>query len=158
MPSITAATAWQPSRFFAFQGTLGAHMGEGEGVTVTCPMATAECPPQDASAASGEVYRGVRQNPPSDADLATAAQQGAFVGQDECQRCGLSVFKTADALRHAQDLLPTVGKLVARASLRPEHGYLKHTPSRKNPPHHTFWVADGIVRTDLFEVVEDRSK
>jgi hypothetical protein len=123
--------------------------------TVACPEAEGVCPPADAEPANCSAFRAVHNDPPTAKDVQTTVEEGKFRRGDRCQRCGVSVFRTERDLEHAQALFPrAMGRLVARAVLMPAHGFIKKTPSGANPEHHTWWPAAGVVREELFQVLQ----
>lgn len=95
------------------------------------------CPPTDASATQGEVYRFVANDPVDPKDMVSYLEEGKAKGRD-CQRAGLSTLVDLDHAREVQILLPTQrGKRIARAMLSVEHGKIKQTGQ---PGHYTLWV------------------
>jgi hypothetical protein len=111
----------------------------------------ASCPPQDASPASGEVYRVVKNNPPEETDFHSHREKGLLPSAPECMRCGLSVFDELHGATHMLDLFPKLGKYVATASLQDCHGKVKRTPG-KHPSHTTWWPYSHVRRDALFSV------
>jgi hypothetical protein len=111
-----------------------------------------DCPPPDAVAAAGEVFRLVKTNPPTAADLASHRETGRLPNAPPCLRCGLSVFRDVQDAVHQQRLIPKLGRWIARGTLSVEHGQTKQTPSQQ-PTHTTWWAYEGINRAALFTVV-----
>ena len=112
-----------------------------------------ECPPSDALPAKGEVFRAVKRNPLDRRDFRTHAERDAAPNAPPCLRCGLSVYRTLDDVLHHIALLPSLGKVVARADLAPDHGLTKPTPGSQ-PTHTTWWPIPEIDRPEIFTVVQ----
>jgi hypothetical protein len=107
------------------------------------------CPPADAADANGEVFRIVKADPLSATDFRSYHEMGIARG-DPVLRCGLSVFRLRSDAEHVSRMFPNLGKVIARATLRPEHGKVKQTG---RPSHTTWWPYVGVDRVSLFEVV-----
>lgn len=58
------------------------------------------CPPPEAEAASGTVYRVCRSNPPAPEDFKSHAELGKQSKGSECMCRGLSVFRDGAEARH----------------------------------------------------------
>ena len=87
--------------------------------------------------------------PPQAADFLTHRESGRMPDADPCLRSGLSVFgQRPDAVHQAQ-LFPRLGRHIAVANLRPEHGFTRLTRG-KFPSHSTWWVHVGVDRASLF--------
>ena len=110
------------------------------------------CPPSDAVDASGIVFRIVKYSPPMADDFATHYETGRLPKAPPCLRCGLSVFREKHDAVHQRELMPRLGKLIAEANLRPEHGKTKLT-SGMRPTHTTWWPHEEVDRAALFNVV-----
>jgi len=111
------------------------------------------CPPADAQAAGGLVYRLVRTNPPTASDFLTHAELGKMPKAPACLRVGLSVFRTRDHAVHQAQLFPFLGNQIASGELCAEHGKTKLTPG-KMPSHTTWWPYPGVGRAALLPTVE----
>lgn len=113
------------------------------------------CPPDDASAALGRIFRFVQRSPPSRDDMRSWAEEGRSPGQgSECQRCALSVLIDEDAVVKARKAVPLFRKWkVAVAEFVPGQGRIRQTGN--NEWHHSLWVADAIEATvhEQFQVV-----
>jgi hypothetical protein len=109
------------------------------------------CPPEDAIAAQGVVYRIVRSNPPTPSDFASLHEQGRPVTNKPCESAGLSVFWALSDALHCAEKFPYLGELIALGRLEPLHGMLKPTPRRDNS-HTTWWPAEGIARHTVFSI------
>jgi len=114
------------------------------------------CPPPDAEDANGGVFRLVRDDPPKAKDFATHAETGRLPSAPPCLRCGLSVFREKHDAVHQRALMPRLGRLIASATLRPEHGKTKATRGVQ-PSHTTWWSFEGIDRAALFCVVGEEA-
>lgn len=110
--------------------------------------------PQDAVDAEGGVFRLVKSDPPTDADLASHHETGRLPKAPPCLRCGISVFREMEDAVHQRQLFPKLGDLIATATLQPVHGRTKLTEGRQ-PTHTTWWAYEGVQRASLFSVVKE---
>ena len=113
-----------------------------------------DCPPQDAIDADGDVYRIVDNNPPVLADLATHLETGRLPKALPCMRSGLSVFREIRDAAHQRQLIPKLGRWIAKGTLKTEQGKTKLTTG-KQPTHTTWWAYEGVNRAELFAVVSE---
>ena len=120
------------------------------------------CPPADAQDCNGNYYHLCHNDPisPDGDTLLTAKENNKYPGVDPCLRCGISVFPTAaDCVEHFKAMSQKIRakwRYIAKGALKPEHGFVKHTP-RGNPKskHHTWWPSDDIAdRFPLFNVIQ----
>jgi len=81
------------------------------------------CPPEDAEAASGELFRVAKTNPPSTEDFKSHEELGKKSTGPQCQRVGLSLFQTLDDAEHLIQLFPKLGCYVMSGQLQPYHGH-----------------------------------
>lgn len=113
------------------------------------------CPPDDAGAAVGRIYRFVQSSPPTRDDMRSWAEEGRNPGQgSECQRCALSVLVDDVDIAKARRAIPLFRKWrVAVAEFMPGQGKLKQTGN--NEWHHSLWVVDTIEATvhEQFQVI-----
>lgn len=109
-----------------------------------CPE---KCPPPDADGVHGEIYRFVRHNPPTHADMRSYADEGRYPDhRDVCGRCALSVLARAGDISSARKAIPFFRKLqIAKATLRPEHG--KSCQSGNHAWHYSLWVKAMYIAT-----------
>lgn len=115
-----------------------------------------DCPPIDASEAAGEVFRIVKHEPPSAADMASHMETGRLPKAPTCLRCGLSLFREIQDAFHQRLLLPKLGSLIASATLTADHGKTKLTAA-KQPTHTTWWPFEGVNRAGLFSVIREEA-
>lgn len=117
-----------------------------------CPE---DCPPDDAQAAVGRIFRFVRRSPPCRDDMRSWAEEGRSPGQgSECQRCALSVLVDEQDVAKARSLIPLFRKLsVAVAEFTPDQGKIKQTGN--NEWHHSLWLSESVELTvhHQFQVV-----
>lgn len=113
-----------------------------------------DCPPRDALDAEGDVFRIVNHDPPITEDVATHFETGRLPKAPQCLRCGLSVFRDVRDAIHQRLLMPKLGRFIAGARLKAEHGRTKLT-SGQQPTHTTLWTYDEINRTIVFAVVRE---
>ncbi len=112
------------------------------------------CPAADTPDADGEVFRIVKDDPPSAADMRSHHETGRLPKADPCLRCGLSVFRRVEDAVNQQSLLPRLGKKIAKATLVAPHGKAILTPGQQ-PTHTTWWAYEGVDRASLFAVVQE---
>lgn len=118
------------------------------------------CPPANAIATNGNVYRLTHNNPARESDFLTYVTTGQRTSGDRCLRCGLSVFETqrgaAELFRYMQRRHPngtSLGRFIARLQITPEDGLISYTG---RPPHLTWWWYDDVDPTATFrEIVEE---
>lgn len=120
------------------------------------------CPPSDAVDANGDYFRLVFSDPPSKRDFQSYAELGLRHHEDECLRCGLSVFRAAsDAARlyrymrkrHPKGV--NLGHLVARLELSSVDG---KTGQTRRQAHFTWWPYAETNRATTFRsIVMDSS-
>jgi hypothetical protein len=113
-----------------------------------------DCPPADAIDASGVVFRIVKNKPPLPEDFVTHFEADKLRNADPCLRCGLSVFQEIGDAVHQRWLLPKLGRLIARGTLRTDHGKTKLTPG-KQPSHTTWWPYTEVDRASIFSIAPD---
>ena len=110
-----------------------------------------DCPPQDATDASGVVYRFVKTAILTEIDFQPHLLR--FTGKDfdkPCLASGLSVFRTIDHVRKARSTIPGMRKKhVATGSLCASDGRLKDT-SHGGDGHHTWWRPESCEALTLF--------
>jgi hypothetical protein len=98
------------------------------------------CPPEaaDEIAASREVFRLVRSNPPTVDDFKSqrAEKPEAVFQVSECQACGLSVFTERRDSERALKLPKLRGRLICHLELEAGAGRIQQTG---RPSHHTWW-------------------
>jgi hypothetical protein len=113
------------------------------------------CPPDTAEAitAPREVFRLVRNNPPTLADFRSqrAEKPDVLFNVSECQACGLSVFAERRDSERAMKLPALRGRLICRLRLEEGAGRIQQT---NRPSHHTWWplasfdiLSHGVVET-----------
>lgn len=106
------------------------------------------CPPPDAGDASGEVFRIVNDDPPSEQDLKSYAELGLLPDANACRRTAVSVFPSHAQACHRLQMSPRLGRGVASATLVPAHGKMKLTDDRSG--HIAWWAPEGLDRVHLF--------
>lgn len=110
-----------------------------------------ECPPADATDASGEFYRVVKQSPCAAEDFRTQGELGKARDACPCLRAGLSVLADYESARHYRDKFPYLGERIASGKLVAEHGKTKAAGNG----HVTWWSYSGVTRHALFSVVNE---
>ena len=95
----------------------------------------------------------VREDPAAAGSFRTPAESGLLPRADPCLRHSLSVLRTYRDADHQRRLFRKLGEHVAKATLAPEHGRAKPTPTERAPSHTTWWPYPGVVREALFSMV-----
>lgn len=111
------------------------------------------CPPRDAEDAAGVVFRIVKNSPPSHLDFLTHRETGRLPEAPPCLRCGLSVFREFQDVVHQRQLMPRIGKFIAKGTLQAKDGRTKETKGL--PSHTTWWMYVQVNRATLFSVVQE---
>jgi hypothetical protein len=115
-----------------------------------------ECPPKDALCAEGTVYRIAKTNPLDPSDFLSVREEGKpFPPERECEAAGLSLFRKHEDAVHYRRKFPYLGDRIAQGVLAKDHGKLKPTPRGRNS-HVTWWPYEGIERSKLFALVEEK--
>lgn len=112
------------------------------------PALPADCPPPDAVAAGGRVFRLVDADPPGRDDFlpAAVASPGRQFEGNECISFGLSVYLARDDAEATRDRYKGFrGKAVAEGWLEPRMGKTHRTPTQSAPSHVTWWLYEGLV-------------
>lgn len=116
----------------------------------------ADCPPPDAEAAEGGVYRCCKSDPPQGSDMQSAEEAGRLLNADPCLRRALSVFRSQKDAEHQVRLFRRwKRKFVAKATLEACHGWTLPT-SGQQPSHTSWWPPPELEpkhRAELFSVV-----
>lgn len=116
-----------------------------------------ECPPEEATPASGIVYRLVRKNPPGPKDFRSyrEMQPNKTFDQPECIVCGVSVYRNVHDMKRLQQRVPAKRKqLIAKGTLNHDLGMILKT-SGDDSSHHTWWIPLNSEPWGFFEVVTD---
>ncbi|NEH46887.1 hypothetical protein GR215_34385 [Rhizobium leguminosarum] len=114
------------------------------------------CPPDDVPYANCEVFRLVKNDPPTKDDFATLAEQNKINDKHECECHGLSVFLERDDADFYASKYPYLGELISKGSLSPSEGKLAPTPRKFkgiDNSHSTWWPFLGIDRHVFFTIV-----
>jgi hypothetical protein len=120
---------------------------------------TPQCPPAEATAASGMVWRAVFKMPLCDEAFKSYAELGKpNCDRADCNAWGLSVWTSEAAVLHARKLMRHFRKRhIAAGTLDQNDGVLLPTPSSQQPDHHTFWKFHGHSVLAKFQVVMEPS-
>lgn len=109
-----------------------------------------DCPPSDAITGPKELFRLVKNDPPTAGDFLTAAQKGIHKDANPCIRHAISTHSDE---RHADKLRKTVNyfseHLIAKGTIPAEAGAIKRTGGSG---HWSWWPSSGSWHS-LFEVV-----
>ncbi|AZR72482.1 hypothetical protein BBF96_03255 [Anoxybacter fermentans] len=120
------------------------------------------CPPDTARRDEVVVYRGIRNNNKVTAEdfipLKILQPRRKFKGEDNCNACGISVFKDIKDLIKKRKSLPALKKkypYIAIGTIKRNHGLILETYGGS---HITWWVKPGVEPHTFFEVyMEDES-
>lgn len=112
----------------------------------------ANCPPDDAADAEGDVFRLVKSDQPTAEDFKTFHELGTRINAPACLRCGLSVFRNKADVEHLHQAYPKLGKFIARGTLKPEHG---RTRATGRPTHTTWWSYENVDRAGILSDIEE---
>jgi hypothetical protein len=119
------------------------------------------CPPAEAVAANGTVYRATMNDPPAPDDFRSQVEMGRQPNfkQTKSQACrwrSVSVYQTlADAKQHLA-MFPSTGKFVAAGTLDAECGKTKLSPT-EIPTHTDWWAFESVdcaARAARFKTVQ----
>ena len=112
------------------------------------------CPPEDAEASSGQVYRMVKENPSPEDFLSFRELKPGKAYPSECIASGLSVYTDAEGVRRLRSRVPRFRKMnVAIGMLDENHGKMKNTPSNMHESHHTWWLTEKLEPWTFFGLV-----
>lgn len=115
------------------------------------------CPPVDAEPATGVVFRLTRGDIPLHEDFLSHRER--FRDRDfenECEACGLSVYRDASDARRAIAIAKGFRKKrIAQGEINPDMGKIKHTPrdNEYGASHLTWWLHFGQEPASLFVVI-----
>lgn len=111
------------------------------------------CPPDDSVFPEGEFFAAARDTPFLPQDFTSAKDRNAFIGCDECQRCGVSILKNLSDAESLLERFRRIYKYVARAELTVVHGKVKDTPTQAAASHCTIWPCQDVDLKKVFEVI-----
>ncbi len=118
------------------------------------------CPPEDATGASEQVYRFVKNDPPTPEDFLSWRElypnKPCPKSLEECYVCSISVFTSKAAVRRLHKRIPTFKNMKpALGELNPTLGVIKNTPSnRTDKSHHDWWPPVDSKPWTVFNVVD----
>ena len=120
-----------------------------------------DCPPASTESTFGEVYRFIDMNhsTPLPEDFLSWRElnpdKPCPTGVQECQACGVSVFRSINDVRRAQKIIPGLKKKKpALGNLTPELGLIQNTPSKKTgKSHHTWWLYKDTNPWAVFQII-----
>lgn len=117
----------------------------------------ANCPPQDAVAVSGTIYRGVANLPIVEKHFKSHNELGLrHCDESVCVKWGLSVWRSLEAVNNAQQLHDYMRRwYITAGELDAAEGVIVPTGNVGNPGHHTLWLEDGVSCASRFEVVQE---
>lgn len=100
-----------------------------------------QCPPIDAAALSGQVFRFINKKNPTNYDFTSHYERDPDgIWHDQCQARGLSVYKSYEHCLLMRAAVPALRKkLLAVATITGSVGVIANTPSRNCDGHYTWW-------------------
>ncbi len=118
------------------------------------PLFPKGCPPRQANAPSGTVYRLVDRASPRAKDFLSHRQRKPEMEYaDMCEACGLSVYRSREDVERLRRMTGlTRKKRVAQATVDGAPGRMLATP-RSDDSHHTWWLPDENNVWEMFQVV-----
>ncbi|QSJ17566.1 hypothetical protein JYQ62_01415 [Nostoc sp. UHCC 0702] len=124
-----------------------------------------DCPPSQSDSASGEFYRFIHKahEKPQPKDFLSWRQEfpqkECPVGLSECQACGVSIHSSLDDAKKLSLRIPRFRNMkIAKGFLKDEMGKIKHTPSRNEKSHHTWWIPEKSEPWKIFELFDANKK
>ena len=99
------------------------------------------CPPADAESGDCTLYKAIGGSDPVVRDFESFAERKRpGIDLAACQSWGISVWTDMDSVQHALNAFHCFrSKHIISFSVKENDGLLKHTPSNRQPNHHTFW-------------------
>lgn len=113
------------------------------------------CPPLDAEAPDGVIYRAVQSDPISADDfLSWVRAEKPSARRNDCRHWGLSVWTSLEAVIHARDISDSIAaQCIAAATLGRVDGVIKATPTKNQPEHHTLWCNVNVDVKGKFAII-----
>ncbi|QLE57081.1 hypothetical protein [Nostoc sp. TCL26-01] len=119
------------------------------------------CPPPESIAALGEFYRLLKKTheKPRPEDFLSWRQEypnkECPTSLSECQACGLSIHSSLSDVRNLSLRIPRFKNTkIAQGKLSEDMGNLKHTPSKNEKSHHTWWITENSKPWEKFNVID----
>lgn len=119
------------------------------------------CPLSEAVLADGAVFRLTMNDPPTMEDFKSHHELGIeprprSTANQQCRLWALSVYLTVRDARHLKERYPhRWGKAhIAAGRLTGRMGKTLLTPSREEPTHTEWWLADGTDPLPCFKVID----
>jgi hypothetical protein len=106
------------------------------------------CPPEDATVTSGDVYRITKTTDLSEDDFLSYYDLQKQSTACECAKRSISLFKTLDNARHRLRLTPRLGTAISKGTLDEDAGKMKVTNAKSG--HIDWWVYCEVVPKDYF--------
>ncbi|MEH2356492.1 hypothetical protein [Nostoc sp.] len=120
-----------------------------------------DCPPSQSDIASGQFYRFIKKahERPHPKDFLSWRQEfpdkECPVGLCECQACGVSIHSSLDDAKNLSLRIPRFKNMkIAKGMLSGGLGRTKHTPSRHEKSHHTWWIPEDSEPSKVFELID----
>lgn len=102
-----------------------------------------QCPPSDAVAPAGPIYRLVESFPATPDDMKSALELGTFKGKDQCLRASLSCSTGPEYLEDLRGSVPRLkNQKIAVALLDHTHGVIKQTG---HEDHYSLWLLGAVL-------------
>ena len=118
------------------------------------------CPPEDSIQENIEVYRMIVGENPNSADFKSFHELGRTASKIPYpfMEYGLSVNKDLNELKKIVKAAPVMKKKfknIARGVLSNETGVIKHTPTKQQKNHITWWMFKDINACNYFNTVKE---
>jgi len=119
------------------------------------------CPPSVSDIASGEFYRIINKahERPLPKDFLSWRQEFPHkecpTGLPECQACGVSIHSSLDDAKNLSRRIPRFKNMkIAKGILSDGLGRIKHTPSKNEKSHYTWWIPENTEPCKVFELID----
>jgi len=123
------------------------------------------CPPSESDMADGEFYRFIKKAnaKPHPKDFLSWRQEfpdkECPASLSECQACGVSIYSLLDDARNLPLRIPRFRNMkIAKGILSGELGRIKHTPTRNENSHNTWWIPEDGEPWKVFEIINANEK
>lgn len=119
------------------------------------------CPPSQSDIASGEFYRFINKAHERPHPQDFLSWREIFTDKDcpanlsECQACGLSIHASLDDAKNLSLRIPRFKNMkIAKGILSEGLGRIKHTPSKNEISHHTWWIPENTEPYKVFKLID----
>ncbi len=114
-----------------------------------------DCPPPQSDIASGEFYRLIQDPKDFLSWREENPNKECSPTLSECQACGVSIHSSLDDIKKLSLRIPRLrNRKIAKGFLKGEMGKIKHTPSKNEKSHHTWWIPEKTEPWKAFEILD----